>query len=71
MLLTGKLCDFEGKINKYKGNHPTLEENLPGWKEILQGKKYFFQAWPECRTNKSLRYCLGKVVPIKDQCVMW
>ena len=46
--LAGKFCDLEGKNKEiHKGNHPTLEGNLPCWREILpslQGNKHFFQA---------------------------
>ena len=47
-LLAGKFCNLEGKNKEInKGNHPTLEGNLPCWREIfpsLQGNKHFFQA---------------------------
>ena len=48
-LLAGKSCDWERKNKEiHKVNHPTLEGNLPFWREIfpsLQGNKHFFQAW--------------------------
>ena len=48
-LLAGKFCDLEEKNKEiHKGNHPTLEGNLPCWREILpslQGNKHFFLAW--------------------------
>ena len=44
-LLARKFCDLEGKNKEiHKGNHPTLEGNLPCWREILpslQGNKHF------------------------------
>ena len=34
-LLAGKSCDLEGKNKEiHKGNHPTLEGNLPCWIEV-------------------------------------
>ena len=46
--LAGKFCDLEEKNKEiHKGNPPTLEGNLPCWREILpslQGNKHFFQA---------------------------
>ena len=48
-LLAEKFCDLEGKIKEiHAGNPPTLEGNLPCWREILhslQGNKDFFQAY--------------------------
>ena len=46
-----EICDLEGNSKEiHKGNPPTLEGNLPCWREILhslQENKDFFQAWRE------------------------
>ena len=48
-LLARKFGDLEGKNKEiHKGNHPTLEGNLPCWRESLpslQGNKHFGQNW--------------------------
>ena len=65
-LLAGEFCDLEGKNKEiHKGNPPTLEGNLPCWREILpslQANKHFFQVCVVYLRGWQVQVLLGKAL---------